>query len=113
MEEPEHHVGGEPGELRWLSVEELPPGSYRDAHSWDLTEPLERIRDEIDVRVLCCQKKHVSAPEMEIGLTEEVEQAVPKAVSAILEEIGVDNGTVAIHQESTHRGRAGTGCETR
>jgi Ni,Fe-hydrogenase maturation factor len=33
---------------------------------------------------------------MEIGLTEEVEQAVPKAVSMILEKIGGDYGTVAI-----------------
>lgn len=105
--------GGKPGELRWLSVEELPPGSYRDAHSWDLTEPLQRIRDEINVRILCCQKKHVSAPEMEIGLTDEVKQAVPKAVSAILEEIGVEYGTVAILQEDTHGGRAETGCQTR
>lgn len=25
--------GGEPGELRWLAVDELPVGSYRDSHS--------------------------------------------------------------------------------
>ena len=36
--------GGEPGELRWLAVDELPVGSYRDAHSWDLTEPLQSSR---------------------------------------------------------------------
>jgi coenzyme F420 hydrogenase subunit delta len=85
--------GGEPGELRWLTVEELPVGSYRDAHSWDLTEPLQRIKDEIDIRVLACQKKHVSAPEMEIGITEEVEKAIPCAVSEILKEIGMNYGT--------------------
>jgi coenzyme F420 hydrogenase subunit delta len=80
--------GGEPGELRWLAVDELPVGSYRDAHSWDLTEPLQRIKDDIKIRVLVCQKKYVSAPEMVIGITDEVERAIPGAVSEILKEIG-------------------------
>jgi coenzyme F420 hydrogenase subunit delta len=80
--------GGEPGELRWLAVDELPAGSYRDAHSLDLTEPLQRIKDDIKIRVLVCQKKYVSAPEMVIGITDEVERAIPGAVSEILKEIG-------------------------
>jgi coenzyme F420 hydrogenase subunit delta len=85
--------GGTPGELRWLSVDELPAGSYRDIHSWDLTEPLQRIKDEIVIRVLACQKKYVSAPEMVIGITDEVEKAIPGAVSEILKEIGMNYGT--------------------
>jgi len=85
--------GGEPGELRWLAVEELPVGSYRDAHSWDLAEPLQRIKDDIRIRVLACQKKYVSAPEMVIGITDEVEKAIPGAVSEILKEIGMNYGT--------------------
>ena len=85
--------GGEPGELRWLTVEELPVGSYRDAHSWDLTEPLQRMKDEIEIRVLACQKKYVSAPEMVIGITDEVQKAIPGAVSEILKEIGMNYGT--------------------
>jgi coenzyme F420 hydrogenase subunit delta len=85
--------GGEPGELRWLTVDELPVGSYRDAHSWDLTEPLQRMKDEIEIRVLACQKKYVSAPEMVIGITDEVQKAIPGAVSEILKEIGMNYGT--------------------
>jgi len=85
--------GGEPGELRWLAVDELPVGSYRDAHSWDLTEPLQRIKDDIEIRVLVCQKKYVSAPEMAIGITDEVQKAIPGAVSEILKEIGMNYGT--------------------
>jgi coenzyme F420 hydrogenase subunit delta len=84
--------GGEPGELRWLAVDELPAGSYRDIHSWDLTEPLQRIKDEIRIRVLACQKKYVSAPEMVIGMTDEVERSIPGAVSEILKEIGMNYG---------------------
>ncbi len=85
--------GGEPGELRWLAVDELPVGSYRDAHSWDLTEPLQRIKDGIRIRVLACQKKYVSAPEMVIGITDEVQRSIPGAVSEILKEIGMNYGT--------------------
>jgi coenzyme F420 hydrogenase subunit delta len=85
--------GGKPGELRWLAADELPVGSYRDAHSWDLTEPLQRIKDDIEIRVLVCQKKYVSAPEMVIGITDEVQKAIPGAVSEILKEIGVNYGT--------------------
>ena len=85
--------GGEPGELRWLAVEELPVGSYRDAHSWDLTEPLQHIKDDISIRVLACQKKYVSAPEMVIGITDEVQRSIPGAVSEILKEIGMNYGT--------------------
>ena len=84
--------GGEPGELRWLTVDELPVGSYRDAHSWDLTEPLQRIKDDIRILVLACQKKYVSAPEMVIGITDEVQRAIPEAVSEILTEIGMNYG---------------------
>lgn len=28
------NFGGKPGDLVRLNVEDLPPGSYRDAHSW-------------------------------------------------------------------------------
>jgi coenzyme F420 hydrogenase subunit delta len=84
--------GGEPGDLRWLAVDELPEGSYLDAHSWDLTEPLQCIKDDIRIRVLVCQKKYVSAPEMVIGITYEVQRAIPEAVSEILKEIGMNYG---------------------
>jgi coenzyme F420 hydrogenase subunit delta len=84
---------GKPGELRWLTVDELPEGSYLDAHSWDLTEPLQCIKDDIQIRILACQKKYVSAPEMVIGITDEVQKAIPDAVAEILKEIGINYGT--------------------
>ena len=68
-------------------------GSYRDAHSWDLAEPLQFIKDDIRIRILACQKKYVSAPEMVIGITDEVQRAIPEAVSKILKEIEMDYGT--------------------
>ena len=92
--------GGKPGDLVWLSVDELPRGSYRDAHSWDLTEPLQCIKDEIKIKILACQKKYVPAPEMDIGITDEVQKAIPHAVSEILKEIGMDYETAKLHQET-------------
>jgi coenzyme F420 hydrogenase subunit delta len=85
--------GAEPGSITKLRIEDLPPGSYRDAHSWDLAEPLQRIKDRIDITVIGCQPKRVTDPDMEIGLSDEVSKAIPKAVRIVLETIGVDYGT--------------------
>ncbi|PKL69394.1 MAG: coenzyme F420-reducing hydrogenase, FrhD protein [Methanomicrobiales archaeon HGW-Methanomicrobiales-1] len=84
--------GAEPGSIAKFRMEDLPPGSYRDAHSWDLTEPLERIKDQIDITVIGCQQKYVSDPEMEIGISDEVSKAIPKTVRIVLDMIGDYNG---------------------
>ena len=85
--------GAEPGSITKLRIEDLPPGSYRDAHSWDLAEPLQRIKDRIDITVIGCQPKRVTDPDMEIGLSDEVSKAIPRTVRIVLETIGVDYGT--------------------
>ncbi|MEN6396703.1 MAG: coenzyme F420-reducing hydrogenase, FrhD protein [Methanoregula sp.] len=85
--------GAEPGSITKLRVEDLPPGSYRDAHSWDIAEPLQRIKDQIDITVIGCQPLRVTDPNMEIGLSDEVSKAIPKTVRIVLETIGVDYGT--------------------
>ena len=82
--------GADPGTLRTFAPEDLPAGSYRDAHSWDLTEPLQRLKDDIDITIVGCQPKRVTSPEMEIGLTDEVTNAIPKTVQLVLDLIGVD-----------------------
>jgi coenzyme F420 hydrogenase subunit delta len=102
--------GAKPGELATFRVEDLPPGSYRDAHSWDLTEPLHRIKDDIDITVIGCQPKRVTAPEFEMGLSEEVQKAIPTAVRYVLELIGVDYGTAITNlREEEFQRRAGKG----
>ena len=85
--------GGNPGDLEAFRVEDLPAGSYRDAHSWDLTEPLHHLKDDIEITIIGCQPKRVTAPEFEIGLTDEVQNALPRTVRMILDMIGVDYGT--------------------
>ena len=85
--------GGTPGQLALLDVNDLPPGTYRDVHSWDLTEPLHKLKSRIDITIIGCQPKRVTEPDFEIGLTEEVEAAIPKAISKLFELLGVYNGT--------------------
>jgi coenzyme F420 hydrogenase subunit delta len=62
-------------------------------HSWDLTEPLHRLKSTIDIIIIGCQPKRVTEPDFEIGLTDEVEAAIPKAISQLFELLGVYHGT--------------------
>jgi coenzyme F420 hydrogenase subunit delta len=106
--------GAEPGSITKLRVEDLPPGAYRDAHSWDLTEPLQRIKDRVDVTVIGVQPARVTAPEFEIGLSDELQKAIPKTIRVILETIGVDYGTtINLQEEGSQRGAAQAGSKER
>jgi coenzyme F420 hydrogenase subunit delta len=105
--------GANPGDVREIPPEELPPGSYRDAHSWDLTEPLQRIKDQIDITIIGCQPKRVTDPEMEIGLSDEVSHAIPKTVRHVLKMIGVDYGTtIKCLQEDSQPGAGAETCSS-
>ncbi|NLA38343.1 MAG: coenzyme F420-reducing hydrogenase, FrhD protein [Methanomicrobiales archaeon] len=90
--------GAKPGDVTILRPEDLPPGAYRDVHSWDLSEPLQRLKDIIDITIIGCQPERVTTNEFELGLTEEVERAIPRAVHIVLEKIGVEYGAAINHQ---------------
>ncbi|MBU4534803.1 MAG: coenzyme F420-reducing hydrogenase, FrhD protein [Euryarchaeota archaeon] len=79
----------EPGELRKFEVDEIPKGSYENMHSWPVNQPLHELNEKIEVMVIGCKPKEVSAPDVEMGLTPPVEEAIPKAIKMILKEIGV------------------------
>lgn len=100
--------GAAPGTIAKLRVEDLPPGSYRDAHSWDLAEPLQRIKDQINITIIGCQPAKVTDPEFELGLSETVQKAIPNTIRVILETIGVNYGTTIkrLQEEERQRGTA-------
>jgi coenzyme F420 hydrogenase subunit delta len=43
----------------------------------------------VEIMVIGCQPESVSAPDVVLGLTKNVEDAIPKAIQIILKEIGV------------------------
>ncbi|MBM4240747.1 MAG: coenzyme F420-reducing hydrogenase, FrhD protein [Euryarchaeota archaeon] len=81
--------GAEPGTLRKFQVEELPEGSYENVHSWPVSQPLHDLAKNCEVMVIGCQPEFVSAPDVELGLTKNVEESIPNAIKMILKEIEV------------------------
>jgi coenzyme F420 hydrogenase subunit delta len=81
--------GAEPGTIRVFSVDELPKGKYENVHSWPVNQPLHDLSKVCEVMVIGCQPEFVSAPDIELGLTESVEDAIPEAIKIILKEIEV------------------------
>jgi coenzyme F420 hydrogenase subunit delta len=104
--------GGKPGDVATFDVEDLPAGSYRDIHSWDITEPLQQLKDGINITIIGCQPGRVTAPDFELGLTHEVMDAIPKTISLVLELIGVDYGTAIknLRKEGSQRDTDGETC---
>jgi len=43
----------------------------------------------MEVIIVGCQPKEISAPDVDMGLTDPVKNAIPKAIEMILKEIGV------------------------
>jgi len=86
--------GGKPGDVTKIPAELLPEGKserYADAHSGNLLDPIGRLKGKMDIVIIGCQPAYIPAPDSEdfvLELSPEVERAVPKTVTAILQEIG-------------------------
>jgi coenzyme F420 hydrogenase subunit delta len=76
--------GAMPGSIIRFDPGIFPPGGLRDSQDGGIIESLLRIRDRIDVTVIGCQPRRVTGPRLEVGLSDEVMQAVPRAVRIIL-----------------------------
>ncbi|MCQ6253966.1 coenzyme F420-reducing hydrogenase, FrhD protein [Methanocaldococcus sp.] len=86
--------GLKPGEIKIIEKDELPNPKYDrlDSHNWPLSSLLKEVAEKynIEVNVIGCQAKYISEPDVYIGLSEEVEKAVDKAVNIILRELRGD-----------------------
>ena len=83
--------GLNPGELTRLYPKDLPdiPKYHIDAHDMPLAGMLNEIHDKygVDVVVIGCQYKHMSAPDVCLELSEEVTASIDKAAEMVLEEL--------------------------
>jgi coenzyme F420 hydrogenase subunit delta len=83
--------GLNPGEIKILEKEYLPDPEHTklDIHDWPLSRALREVCDKYDIelKVVGCQAKYVSEPDVVLELTEEVAGAVDDAVNWILNEI--------------------------
>ncbi|CAB3289431.1 Coenzyme F420 hydrogenase subunit delta [Methanocaldococcus lauensis] len=86
--------GLKPGEIKIIEKDELPNPKYDrlDSHNWPLSSLLKEVAEKynIEVKVIGCQAKYISEPDVYIGLSEEVEKALDKAVNIILRELRGD-----------------------
>jgi len=79
----------EPGTLKLFSPFDMPKGTYENVHTWPVEEPLHDLAETIEVVIVGCKPKEISAPDVDMGLTEPVEKAIPQAINMILKELGV------------------------
>ena len=79
----------EPGTVEIFDPFDMKDAQYDDAHGWPVEESLKELPEDCEVIIIGCQPEFISAPDIEMGLTETVENAIPKAISIILNEIGV------------------------
>ena len=64
-------------------------GKYDNPHGMTVEEPLQKISEKCEVVVVGCKPAEIPTPDVDMGLTEPVEKAVPEAIDIILNEIGV------------------------
>ncbi|MCL2686934.1 MAG: coenzyme F420-reducing hydrogenase, FrhD protein [Methanobrevibacter sp.] len=80
----------EPGTLKIFSPYEMKRGKYENAHIAPVEEPLHDLAEQgIDIVIIGCKPKEISAPDVDVGLTEPIKNAIPKAIEMIIKEIGV------------------------
>ena len=79
----------EPGTVGVFDPHVMQIGKYDNPHGMTVEEPLQKISEKCDVVVVGCKPKEIPTPDVNMGLTEPVEKAIPEAIDIILNEIGV------------------------
>ena len=79
----------EPGTIEVFDPNVMQIGKYDNPHGMTVEEPLQKISQKCEVVVVGCKPKEIPTPDVDMGLSEPVEKAVPKAIDIVLNEIGV------------------------
>ena len=79
----------EPGTVEVFDPNIMKIGKYDNPHGMTVEEPLQKISQKCEVVVVGCKPAEIPTPDVDMGLTEPVEKAVPEAIDIILNEIGV------------------------
>jgi coenzyme F420 hydrogenase subunit delta len=78
----------EPGTLKYFSPYDMPKGKYENAHTWPVEEPLHDLADRgIEVVIVGCKPGEITSPDVDMGLTDPVEAAIPEAIEMIFNEL--------------------------
>ena len=79
----------EPGTVETFDPNVMKIGKYDNPHGMTVEEPLQKISEKCEVVIVGCRPLSIPTPDVDMGLTEPVEKAIPKAIDIILNEIGV------------------------
>ena len=79
----------EPGTVDTFDPNIMKVGKYDNPHGATVEEPLQKISEKCEVVVVGCKPAEIPTPDVDMGLTEPVEKAIPEAIDIILNEIGV------------------------
>ncbi|MBR0271454.1 MAG: coenzyme F420-reducing hydrogenase, FrhD protein [Methanobrevibacter sp.] len=79
----------EPGTVDVFDPKVMQAGKYDNPHGMTVEEPLQKISEKCEVVIVGCKPAEIPTPDIDMGLTEPVAKAIPKAIDIILNEIGV------------------------
>ena len=78
-----------PGTVDKFDPNVMQIGKYDNPHGMTVEEPLQKISEKCEVVVVGCKPAVIPTPDVDVGLSEPVEKAIPEAIDIILNEIGV------------------------
>ena len=79
----------EPGTVDSFDPNVMQKGKYDNPHGMTVEDPLKEISQKCEVVIVGCKPAEIPVPDVDMGLTEPVEKAIPEAIDIILKEIGV------------------------
>ena len=79
----------EPGTIGIFDPNVMHVGKYDNPHGMTVEEPLQKIAERCEVVIVGCKPESIPIPDVDVGLSESVEKAIPEAIDIILKEIGV------------------------